>query len=237
MPYQRLLLTAIAVFLFYVHSTAGMHRSSCGVPFLNHSFQDKTRLSVRMKQPQSPFQRKPVRPSGWSKPNALLLCVSDVSSTTACPNDEPNCRLVLPAADTKPSRGGVRRLFFLFLGCVLTTCLIIAMIFAYRRVTEQRRHPSSGAATGPQHLRNVLQTLGLGNLKISNRFPFLSMSTDSTNAHASATHRQGGTSRAHLHENQDEALLFDDPYAEGGISGGLHGSSANPYKSLTLSVA
>jgi len=58
----------------------------------------------------------------------------------------------------------------------------------------------------------------------------------SNNNHATSHHRQGETSRTHLNENQDEALLFDDPYADGGIAGGLNGSSANPYKSLTLAV-
>ena len=36
------------------------------------------------------------------------------------------------------------------------------------------------------------------------------------------------SSRAPLSENPDEALLADDPYADGG--------SANPYKTLTLAI-
>lgn len=136
--------------------------------------------------------------------------------------------------EVKPSRGGARRLFFLFLGCLFTTFLIIAMIMAYNRVIEQRRHPASTTNTNLNNrFRNILQTLGLNNLNKRGRFHFFSISNNNP---SSGNHRQGETSRTHLSENQDEALLFDDPYAEGGISSGMHGPSTNPYKTLTLSV-
>jgi hypothetical protein len=136
--------------------------------------------------------------------------------------------------EVTPSGGGVRRLFFLFVGCLLTTFLIIAMIITYNRVTEQRRHPSSTTNTSLNtRFHNLLQRTGLNNLNKRARFHFFSVSN---NNHPSGSHRQGETSRAHLSENQDEALLFDDPYADGAISGAMHGSSTNPYKSLTLSV-
>lgn len=79
----------------------------------------------------------------------------------------------------------------------------------------------------------MLQSINLNNLRKNGRFNFFSVSN---NNYSSGINRQGETSRTHLSENQDEALLFDDPYADGGISGGIHGSTANPYKSLTLSV-
>ncbi|UJR10719.1 hypothetical protein I4U23_014909 [Adineta vaga] len=165
-----------------------------------------------------------------------ISLTTNISSTVPCPENNPNCLFI--KNEVKPSHqksvGGVRRLFFLFLGCLLTTCLIIAMIVAYNRVTNQQRHQ-------PLNLRhrfqNFLQTIGLNNFNKRGRFPFFSATNNNPNTHSSGTHRQGETSRAHLNENQDEALLFDDPYADGGISSGLHSSSINPYKSLTLSVA
>jgi hypothetical protein len=109
------------------------------------------------------------------------------------------------------------------------------MIITYNRVTA-RNHRQSSSSTNTNitsRFHNILQTIGLNNLSNRARFNFFSISN---NNHSSVHHRQGETSRSHLNENQDEALLFDDPYADGGISGGIHGTSANPYKSLTLSV-
>lgn len=137
----------------------------------------------------------------------------------------------------KSSGGRARRLFYLFLGCVLTIFAILAMIFTYNHVTDQNHHHSStNSATTPtirNRIHNILQSIGLNDLRKNGRFNFFSISN---NNHSSGHTRQGETSRTHLNENQDEALLFDDPYADGGIAGGIHGSSANPYKSLTLSV-
>jgi hypothetical protein len=136
----------------------------------------------------------------------------------------------------KPSEGStLRSLFLLFIGCLLTTILIIAMIITYNRVTGQHQRQSSTTNTNlTSRFQNILQSIGLNNLTNRARLNFFSISNN--NHSSSGHHRQGETSRTHLNENQDEALLFDDPYAEGGISGGIHGTSANPYKSLTLSV-
>ena len=104
------------------------------------------------------------------------------------------------------------------------------MIFTYNHVLARQ---STTQLNLRSRFRNFLQSIGLTNLTHRTGLNFFSISN---NNHSSTHHRQGETSRTHLNENQDEALLFDDPYADGGISGGIHGSSANPYKSLTLSV-
>ena len=136
-------------------------------------------------------------------------------------------------AQTKPSGNTARHLFVLFLGCLLTTLLIVAMIFTYNHIIAPHARQSTNPSNLRSRFRNLFQSLGLTNLTQRTGLNFFSISN---NNHSSAHHRQGETSRTHLNENQDEALLFDDPYADGGISGGIHGSSANPYKSLTLSV-
>ncbi|CAF1108217.1 unnamed protein product [Adineta steineri] len=153
---------------------------------------------------------------------------TNVLSTIACPENDPSCSLIKD--EIKTSGNGIRRLFYIFVGCLLTTCLIIAMIISYNRIIAQ--HPSTNTNIN-NRFHNILQTIGLNNLTKTGRFPFFSVSN---NNQPSANHRQGETSRSHLNENQDEALLFDDPYTDGIISGGIHGSSTNPYKSLTLSV-
>ena len=134
-----------------------------------------------------------------------------------------------------------RRIFIIFLGCLLTVALIIGMMFGYGRLIEPHRHraqslsnPNAAPSTNiGQRFQNAFQRIGLNNLTKGGRLNFFATSS---NNNTSSTHRQGETSRTHLSENQDEALLFDDPYADGGLSGGIHGTSANPYKSLTLSV-
>ncbi|CAF1352348.1 unnamed protein product [Rotaria magnacalcarata] len=136
------------------------------------------------------------------------------------------------------SGGSARRSFFLFIGCALTILVIITLIITYNRITEQHnRHLSPNPTINPtigNRFHNVLQSISFSNFRKNGRFNFFSVSN---NNYSSGINRQGETSRTHLNENQDEALLFDDPYADGGISSGIHGSSANPYKSLTLSVA
>ena len=105
------------------------------------------------------------------------------------------------------------------------------MILTYNRVVG---HQSTSHTNISSRIRSFFQSIHLPNLSNRAGLNFFSITN---NNHSSVHHRQGETSRTHLNENQDEALLFDDPYADGGISGGIHGSSANPYKSLTLSVA
>ncbi|CAF1177649.1 unnamed protein product [Rotaria sordida] len=137
----------------------------------------------------------------------------------------------------KSSSGRARRWFFLFVGCLLTIFVIFALLMTYNHITQQiHRHPSTNStinSTIGNRFRNILQSISLNNLRKHGRFNFFSISNDN---YSSGHNRQGETSRTHLNENQDEALLFDDPYADGGISSGIHGSSTNPYKSLTLSV-
>ena len=109
------------------------------------------------------------------------------------------------------------------------------MIITYNRVTAQHPRQSTANNNLRSTFRNIFQSINLNNLSNRARLNFFSISNNNTHS-STHHHRQGETSRTHLNENQDEALLFDDPYADGGISGGIHGSSANPYKSLTLSV-
>jgi hypothetical protein len=137
----------------------------------------------------------------------------------------------------KPSgSSNIRHLFLLFFGCLLTTFFIIGMIITYNRVVNRQ---SSTNTNFRSNFHNFLQSIGLNNLTNRTGLNFFSISNNNNNhssTHHHHHHRQGESSRTHLNENQDEALLFDDPYTDGGISGGIHGSSANPYKSLTLSV-
>ena len=125
-----------------------------------------------------------------------------------------------------------RRWLLLFIGGVLTAVLIVGMIVAYGRLIEKERNrrrsnpteasnESSEAFGG--NVRRALQRINWNPFGKRVRFNFFSI-----------TNNNSGTSSSHLrqNENPDEALLFDDPYADAG----LHGSSANPYKSLTLAV-
>jgi len=109
------------------------------------------------------------------------------------------------------------------------------MIVTYNRVISQQQQGRTTSTNSNLRTRfqNLIQSINFNSLANRRPFNFFSISN---NNHATSHHRQGETSRTHLNENQDEALLFDDPYADGGIAGGLNGSSANPYKSLTLAV-
>ena len=114
----------------------------------------------------------------------------------------------------QPSRNLGRRIFIIFLGCLLTVALIIGMIFGYGRLIEPHRHrgqtlanPNAAPSTNiGQRFQSVFQSIGLNNLTKGGRLNFFSTSSNNT----TSTHRQGETSRTHLSENQDEALLFDD---------------------------
>lgn len=75
----------------------------------------------------------------------------------------------------------------------------------------------------------VLRSFGWNNPNRRGPFNFFSISN---NNQSSGQYRPPQAASADLHENLDEALLFDDPYADSG----LHNSSANPYKSLTLAI-
>lgn len=163
---------------------------------------------------------------------------------TECPENhqriENKCVLTNETQSKSPS--GFRRLFLLFIGCLLTIVLVASMIMVYGRVVSENRHNrrsvptnlngnSSNADLGSgQRIRHFFQGFGLGKGIRLNPF---SRSTNNANG----GNRANENSRTHLSENPDEALLFDDPFADSALSGGLHGSSSNPYKSLTLSVA
>jgi hypothetical protein len=110
------------------------------------------------------------------------------------------------------------------------------MLVVYGRSVQQRRRRSSSntgnitnSANPSNRFNNILQSIGLGNLNKRGRFNFFSISN---NNQSSGQNRQPDATRSYLSENPDEALLFDDPY----IDGGLHNPSVNPYKTLTLSV-
>ncbi len=142
--------------------------------------------------------------------------------------------------ETKPSGGTARRIFLILLACLLTVLLVLAMFAVYGRLNQQRRRRSplnSGNNADPSNINtnthsrfdHLLQSIGLNNLNKRGRFNFFSISN---NNNSSRPNRPTDSSRAPLSENPDEALLFDDPYADGG----LNNASANPYKSLTLAV-
>ena len=107
------------------------------------------------------------------------------------------------------------------------------MLVVYGRLNQQRRRRLSSnpgnisdSSNISNRFNNILRTIGLNK---RGRFNFFSISNNNPSG---GQYRQPDTSRAHLNENPDEALLFDDPYADGG----LNNPSVNPYKSLTLAV-
>ena len=110
--------------------------------------------------------------------------------------------------------------------------VIVGMIFAYGQLIERdrnrrRANPTSTSNESNEEMgsnvRRTLQRINWNPFGKRIRFNFFSISNN--NSTASGSHLR-------QNENPDEALLFDDPYADAG----LHGSSANPYKSLTLAV-
>ncbi len=142
--------------------------------------------------------------------------------------------------ESKPSPGIAGRIFLIILACLLTVVLILALLAVYGRLNQQRRrHSLSNPGntsdssnlnpTIPNRFNNILRSIGLNNLNKRGRFNFFSISNNNNNTNSS---RQTESSRTPLNENPDEALLFDDPYADGGFNN----QSANPYKSLTLAV-
>jgi len=164
--------------------------------------------------------------------------------------DPPNCTKCAPnyqnkddkcfeiKSESKPSRGTGRRIFFIFLACILTVVLILAMLVVFGRLNQQHRRRSSPNPENTSdssnlntnisnRFNNILRSIGLNNLNKRGRFNFFSISN---NNNSSGQYRQT-ESRGPLNENPDEALLFDDPYADG-----FNNSTANPYKSLTLAV-
>ncbi|CAF0763105.1 unnamed protein product [Adineta steineri] len=134
--------------------------------------------------------------------------------------------------EVKPSLVNGRRIFLIFLACLLTVVLLISMLFVYKRVNQQyqRRLPSNpGNSSNTSNISNRFSTM-LRSFRLNKRgrYNFFSISNNNSSL---GQYRQPDTSRAHLNENPDEALLFDDPYTDG-----FNNSSANPYRTLTLSV-
>jgi len=181
--------------------------------------------------------------------STVLLCRGghiDPPNCTKCAsnyeNKDDKCLEI--KSELKPSRGTGRRIFLILLACLLTVILILAMLVVYGRLNQQRRRRSSsnpGNTSDSSNLNpnthnrfnNILRSIGLNNLNKRGRFNFFSISNNNNNNNnSSGQYRQTESSRAPLSENPDEALLFDDPYADGGFNN----SSANPYKSLTLAV-
>lgn len=125
-----------------------------------------------------------------------------------------------------------RRWFLFFIGGLFTVVLIVGMIFAYGHLIENQRnrHRSNPTDTSNEsnesfggNVRRAFQRINWNPLGKRVRLNFFSISNN--NSTASSSHLR-------QNENPDEALLFDDPYADAGF----HGSSGNPYKSLTLAV-
>jgi len=180
--------------------------------------------------------------SETNKSSVLSSCPAgyiDPPKCTACaPNyDKKDDKCLEIKSNSKPSRGTGRRVFLILFACLLTVFLILALLVVYGRLSQQRRrrspsdqenisNPPNVNTNIRNRFNNILQSIGLNK---RGRFNFFSISN---NNNSSGQYRQPETSRAHLSENPDEALLFDDPYADAG----LHNSSANPYKSLTLAV-
>jgi len=115
------------------------------------------------------------------------------------------------------------------------------MFLVYRHLNQERRRHSlsnprniSDSANPdtntPNRFNNILRSIGLSNLNKRRPFNFFSISNN--NNSSSGQYQQTDSSRAPLNENPDEALLADDPYADGGFNS----ASANPYKSLTLAI-
>lgn len=132
--------------------------------------------------------------------------------------------------DLKPTRNTGRRVTLILLACLLTVVLVASFLVVYRqshRNSSTRTPPESSNPTGRNRLNNILRSIGLNNLNQRGRWNFFSRSPNTTNP---SNQRQ--QTAAALNDNPDEALLFDDPYADGGLTN----SSVNPYKSLTLAV-
>ncbi|CAF3870200.1 unnamed protein product [Rotaria magnacalcarata] len=177
--------------------------------------------------------------------STLLLCPNgyiDPPNCTQCSshNDSNDTKCLEIKNQVKPSSGTGRRTSIIALVCLLSALAIFGMLAACARVNQQRRHrstPNTGTTIGSStnhttitnRFNNILRSIGLNNPSKRPLFAFLS---SSNNNNSSGQYRPAAASRTDLNENLDEALLFDDPYVDGGLSN----PSVNPYKSLTLAI-
>ncbi|CAF3365787.1 unnamed protein product [Rotaria sp. Silwood1] len=186
--------------------------------------------------------------------NTISTTVS-VNSDILCPGghiNPPNCtqcsskyeskdeKCVQIKNELQPSRNTRRRTWLIILICLLSVFGILAMPIVYIRLKKQHNHHltsnqennsnlSTNNTNSSNRFNNILRLIGLNNPNKRGRFNFFSISN---NNQTSGQYRQPDTSRRDLNENLDEALLFDDPYADSG----LQNSSASPYKTLTLAI-
>ncbi|CAF2530334.1 unnamed protein product [Rotaria sp. Silwood2] len=183
--------------------------------------------------------------SSKTNESTLLLCPEghiNPPNCTQCPSayESKDKKCLQIKSELKPSRNTGPRILLIFLACLLSVFAILAMFIVYNRVNQQRRRRltsnpgnnsnlSTNNTTIRNRFNNILRSIGLNNSNQRRRFNFFSISN---NNQSSGQYRQPDTSRADLNENLDEALLFDDPYADGG----LQNSAANPYKTLTLAI-
>ncbi|CAF1248093.1 unnamed protein product [Adineta ricciae] len=171
---------------------------------------------------------------------------ANLSTIKPCPGgqiDAPNCTKCLMNFEQKnnqcfeiknnvePTHRTGRTILLIFLACLLTIVLLVTMLIVYTRLNHQHhRHissnPSDSSENTNNRFNNLLRAIGLNK---RGRFNFFSISNNNSSL---GQYRQPDASNAYLSENPDEALLFDDPYADGGFQN----SASNPYRSLTLAV-
>lgn len=153
-------------------------------------------------------------------------------------SDDATFHCAFSPGDAKPASSTRRRAVLIFVTCLFTVFLLLTLLAIYGRLNQQRhrRVPTEtrnigssldATPTGNSRWSNLLRRVGLGRFSKRGRFNFFSISNNDS---ALGAYRQPDSSRSQLNENPDEALLFDDPYADGGFN------QANPYRSLTLAV-
>ncbi|CAF1107148.1 unnamed protein product [Adineta ricciae] len=130
-------------------------------------------------------------------------------------NVEPTCRTG-------------RTVLLILLACLLTIVLLFTLLIVYTRLNHRHisSNPSDFSENANNRFNNLLHAIGLNKC---GRFNFFSISNNNSSL---GQYRQPDASNAHLSENPDEALLFDDPYADDDFQS----SASNPCRSLTLAV-
>jgi len=102
-----------------------------------------------------------------------------------------NCSCNYYSGESKPSGGAGRRIFLILLASLLTIAVIVAMLFVYGRLNQQRRRRSSAnpgnisdSSNSNTHNRfnNILRSIGLNNLNKRGRFNFFSISNNNNSS-------------------------------------------------------